>query len=82
MVLTQTRPLPQELKLLHLTQVSLEKFRIQLNNRVAALEQGVDTVAIPVPAVYQRLLAMSETMEAEVDSAIALAVQDNPVWNA
>lgn len=70
------------LRHLHDTQVTLEKFRIQLGNRVSALQRGVDEAENPVPSVYVNLTEMALTMEHEIDKAIAEEVQRWPVYNA
>lgn len=69
------------LKFLHNTQQSLEKFRIQMNNRVSAIERGVDENNKPVPQIYAILLEQAQTMEATVDKAIDTELKNWPVYN-
>ena len=69
------------MKSLHQTQVSLEKFRIQLSNRVSALSRGVDEAEMPVPEVYAALTLQAEAMEGMLDKEIAGELHHWPVWN-
>ena len=69
------------LKSLHDTQVSVEKFRISLSNRVSALSRGVDDAERPVPAIYADLARMADEMEAQIDKEIARGLADIPVWD-
>lgn len=68
------------LKDLHQTQVSVEKLRIALSNRVSALERGVDEAERPVPEVYAELTQMATGMEARIDEEIRREVQRWPIW--
>lgn len=69
------------LRYLHDTQVSLEKLRISLSNRVSAIERGVDGVVNPIPAIYQRLQDGLGLLERETDEAIAIELKGWPVYN-
>ena len=69
------------LKALHETQVSLEKFRIALSNRVSALQRGVDAAERPVPELYGELTRTAEAMEARIDEEIRREVAIWPVWD-
>jgi hypothetical protein len=69
------------LRHLHNTQVSLEKFRISLGNRVSAISRGVDGAERPVPEIYERLHQMAADMESEIDRAIASELENWPVYN-
>ena len=65
---------------LHDTQVSLEKFRIQLSNRISALARGVDEVENPVPQEYLKVMHLAEQMEAEIDKGIGKELKRWPVY--
>lgn len=80
-IVEQVRP-ASELKVLHETQKSLEKFRIQFGNRVSALSRGVDVAAKPVPVEYQLLATKAEEMEALLDTLIMREVESYAVWKA
>lgn len=71
-----------ELRLLYDTQVSVQKLRISLGNRVSALERGVDSVELPTPQVYADLAAMAEGMESRINKAIAAELKMYPVWDS
>lgn len=64
------------------TQISIEKLRIGMGNRVSAMTLGVDENAAPVPSIYERLHTMANDMEAEVDKAIAAELRAWPVYEA
>ena len=68
------------LKDLHQTQVSVEKLRIALSNRVSALDRGVDDAERPVPEVYSRLTEMMDGMEHLIDAEIAQELKRWPVY--
>ena len=70
-----------ELKLLHDTQQSVEKLRIQVGNRVAALVRGVDQAARPEPAFLDRALEALVQLEKDFDAEIGRAVQQYPIWD-
>lgn len=69
-----------QLRYLHDTQVSLEKLRISLGNRIAAMERGDDEQAVPVPKVYTRIFGLAEEMEVEIDRALQAEVSQWPVY--
>lgn len=80
MVATEDRQVTP-LRHLHDTQVSLEKLRIGIGNRVSAIQRGVDENENPVPDVYMRLHGMADQMEAEIDKAILDELGNWRVWN-
>jgi len=68
------------LRLLHETQVSAEKFRVALSNRLSALDRGVDRAANPEPAIYDVLFEKAEELEGIIDDAIAKELENWTVW--
>lgn len=83
-MVTETPTMEREkspLRYLHDTQVSLEKFRIQLGNRVSAIARGVDDAERPVPEAYDRVRVLAEQMETEIDKAIKDELASWPVWD-
>ena len=69
------------LKFLHNTQVSIEKARIAVGNRVKAIERGVDGGQVPMPETYTSILGALEAVEAEIDAAIKDELTRWPVWD-
>ncbi len=70
------------LRHLHDTQVSLEKLRISVGNRVSAIGRGVDGAEAPVPDVYAEVLAQAEAMEKVIDAGIERALGGYAVWES
>ena len=75
------RPAASELKLLEQTRVSLEKLRIQMGNRISALERGTDDATDEIALTYQRIYEASQGWEEEVESLLARQVRAHPVWD-
>jgi hypothetical protein len=65
---------------MHDTQVSLEKIRIQVGNRVAALTAGTDQVADPTVLAYERLHQILKDQEEEFEAMMASIAAEHPVW--
>lgn len=68
------------LRLMHDTQVSLEKMRIQVGNRVAALNVGADQVADETTMAYMRLHEILKIQEADFELVMAKHAAAHPVW--
>lgn len=80
----ETLEVPQRevspLRYLHDTQVSLEKFRIGIGNRVSAMARGVDGAERPVPEAYGRVFELAQQMEDQIDTAIGSELKNWPVY--
>jgi hypothetical protein len=72
---------PFDLKLLEATRTSLEKLRIQLGNRSAALVRGDDEATSEVEHFYNRIFEASQEWEKESERMVARAVHAYPVWD-
>lgn len=70
------------LKLLHGTQISLEKARIQVGNRVSALERDADWTTSDIGVLYAELHAALEGWEERLERAMAREASAYPVWDA
>ena len=74
------RPPDSPLRHLHGTQVSVEKLRIALGNRAAAIKSGADDANRPVPKIYTDLTEGLLALEQQVDRAIAKELETWPVY--
>ncbi|KKL96757.1 hypothetical protein LCGC14_1841330 [marine sediment metagenome] len=81
---TTTLPKSQDTPLrgLHDTRQSIQKARVQMGNRISALEKGVDTATDPIPEVYTRSANALEGIEHDIDLAIIKELGIWHVWNA
>ena len=70
------------LKLFHGTQVSLEKIRIQVGNRISALDRGDDSVDDPVLAEYRALHTTLEDFEKRFEKLMTTEAETFPVYDA
>ncbi len=70
------------LKLLHDTQVSLEKLRISVGNRASALEREADWSTSDVGRVYGELHRSLDDWEARIEELMARETARFPVWGA
>ena len=68
------------LRLLHSTSISVEKFRIQMSNRIDAEKRGSDTNTLEVKELYDTLFVHAKAMEDEVDRLIARRLKQFPVY--
>lgn len=84
--MTQTIDAPERrplsgLRLLMDTQISLEKARVSVGNRVSALERGADDAEDPVLLVYRELHAALEGWEERMEDLAAAEARKFPVWD-
>lgn len=70
------------MKDLYETSRSIEKFRIQISNRLSATDRGVDQVTPPALALYERMDLQMRNFEAEVDKLMIQRLSDFPVYDA
>ena len=68
------------LRHLYETRVSVQKLRVQFNNRTAALERGVDSVDSETMETYANLEKMAVSMESALNAAAARLLKRYPVW--
>lgn len=66
---------------LHDTRVSLQKFRIQVGNRISAIERNADSVENPVPEIYSTISDHLDAMEKAIDRSIEQDLKNWPVWD-
>lgn len=82
MTVTEERPQTGEigLKLFHGTQVSLEKMRIQVSNRLSAISREADNLDKPVVGAYKDLLESLVYYEQRFDDLMTEAAEEFPVY--
>ena len=78
---TVERPEPTKLKNLFNTRISLQKFRIQAGNRVAAVERGADDLEDDVTVAYQRIHASAQEWESIIDELAEAELAAFPVYD-
>lgn len=66
-----------DLPVLEYLRTTFQRHRIQMGNRIAAVESGRSTVDIET---IQRYMDRFQSMEDEVTAEIALAVKEHPMW--
>lgn len=71
---------PSGLVLLHSTQVSIEKTRIAVGNRVSALERDADFATSDIGQLYFELRSVLEGWEERIEDAMAREAQWFPVY--
>lgn len=69
------------LRLLHDTRIGLQKFRIQVGNRIGAIERQADHADQPVPRIYELVRDTVEELEDKMNAAIAEELKMYPVWD-
>lgn len=62
------------------TQVSVEKLRISLGNRISALKRGTDGAVNPIPDIYEQLYQSTITMEDIIDKSLAQELKEWAVY--
>jgi hypothetical protein len=75
------KALRSSMKLAHDAQQSVERFRIQIGNRIGAVERGVDNQPTEVLDYYRDFFEDVQRREEELDALIARLVKRFPVWN-
>ena len=75
------RPPLTGLRLYHVTQVSLEKFRIQTGNRLSALERHADELDDPAAEAYRELFEVLDGFEARFEDLMLAEAKKYPVYD-
>lgn len=68
-------------RMIYNTSRSLEKFRIQLSNRLSAIDRTVDDMDDEVLALYERLDRLIRTEETAVDKMLTQRLSSFPVYD-